>query len=259
MKTNIRKTLTFLVTIALVGGPLTAANADSAANKGQIQRLMVGADKSCQVGQLKVSDSASTEAKSNASDKSNGKSNGKSSDAKSNGKSASKSNGKSENSENSSDKSSLSVQAQKLIDQLTIKATVPSLTAANTLKAAKDSFTSNTAAAMSTYTGLVKKALDDCNALIVANKAIYDKKVTDTKSALTAALSSATTEEAKKAATSASKKAISDAATAFKGGAQSALSKYQSDLSGALGVQKVLLTPINLTLATAISNARLAL
>jgi hypothetical protein len=246
MKTTTRRTLTGLVTIALVAGPLTLANADSASNKGQIQRLMVGADKSCQVGQLKVSDPMSNDDKSNASEKSKGKSNGKS-------------NGKNGAEANNSDKSSLLIQAQKLIDQLNAKATAPSIAAALLLQNQKTTYSTNTTAAIKTYSDAVAFALTTCNNTIAVNKGIYDRKVSEAKTALMAAQMSATTEDAKKAAANTSKTAINTAATAFKTGAQTALNKYQSDLTAALNVEKISLGQINSALTAAILVARAAL
>ena len=252
MKTNTRRTLTSLVTIVLVAGPLTVANADSESNKGQVQRLMVGATKSCQVGELKASDQSSND------DKSKDKSNSKSND-KSNSKSNDKSNDKNAANENNSDKSSLSNQAQKLIDQLTAKNTSQSLAAKALLQTAKSTYTTNTAAAMAAYSGATSVALLTCNNTINSARSIYDPKVVGAKTALKAAQLAATTEEAKKAASNASKLAINAAATAFKTTAQIALTKYQSDIASAQNIQKLALKALNLTLSAAIQTARLAL
>jgi hypothetical protein len=232
------------------------ANADSESNKGQIQRLMVGTDKSCQVGELKLSDQSNGEGKSNG--KSEGKSNGKS-EGKSNGKSEGKSNGKSAANENNSDKSSLSNQAQKLIDQLTAKNTPSSLTAKALLQTAKSTYTTNTTAAMLAYSGAVSMALLTCNNTINSARSIYDPKVVGAKTALKAAQLAATTEEAKKAASTASKLAINAAAAAFKTAAHIALTKYQGDLTSAQNIQRLALAPHNAALSAAILTARQAL
>jgi hypothetical protein len=240
MKIKRSRVLTFLVTFTLVVGPLTAANADSESIKGQIQRLMVGSDKSCQVGKPKLGDQSSNESKS-----------------KSKGKNESK--GKSEDSENNSDKSSLSYQAQKLIDQLTAKNTPASLAASAVLQTAKVAFVTNTATATKTYTDALALALLTCNNMVTSNKNIYDRKVTEAKTTLKAAQLVATTEEAKKAAGVASKLTINSAAIIFKSGAQMTLTKYQSDLTAAANVRKIALVQVNSVLATAIQTARAAL
>lgn len=245
MKIKRSRVLTFLVTLTLVAGPLTAANADSESIKGQIQRLMVGSDKSCQVGKLKLGDQSSNESKGN--------------DSKSKGKGKNENNGKSEDSENNSDKSSLSTQAQKLIDQLTAKNTSASLAAAAVLQTAKAAFVTNTATATKTYTDALALALLTCNNMVTSNKNIYDRKVTEAKTTLKAAQLAATTEEAKKAAGAANKLAINSAALIFKSGAQVALAKYQSDLTAAANVRKIALVQISSTLASAIQTARAAL
>lgn len=234
------RVLTFLVTLTLIAGPISVANADSESIKGQIQRLMVGSDKSCQIGELKLGDQSSNESK-----------------GKSKGKSESK--GKSADSESNSDKSSLSSQAQKLIDQLTLKNTEKSLAAAAVLQTAKVAFVTNTTTATNAYTAALALALLTCNNMVISNKNIYDRKVTEARTASKAAQMVATTEEAKKAAGAAYKLAINSAALNFKSGAQMALNKYQSDLTAAANVRKVTLKQISDALVAAIQTARAAL
>lgn len=229
MKITTRTALTTLVTLALVAGPLALATADSESNKGRVQRMMVGVNKACQVGELKAND---------------------------------KGENKGGRGEKKGEKSGLTSQAQKIIEQLTKKNSTASIAAAGTLRTLAATYITNSAAVAKTYLDAVSVAELTCTNSIYAPsgfKNTYETAVIAAKAALKTAEIAATTKEAEKAAQGSYQTAVNSAAGTFKAAIQLALTRYQTAILAAQSTQKTALNTLNMAFTAAIQTASAAL